>query len=97
MLKTRLTALALAATLSLSGLAPVMANETGKKHTTVTLGAATAAAILTHNKTAAWALGAGTVYSYTRYQREHNHNQRLKAYRRGYRAASTHRGRYATR
>ena len=81
----RLTSFLLLASFALSLLAaPAWANERGKRHTTVTLGAAAVAAMLLHHPRVATWLGVGAGYSYLRWQKEHAHNQRLKAYRHGY-------------
>ncbi|HEY3998403.1 MAG TPA: hypothetical protein VGO93_06030 [Candidatus Xenobia bacterium] len=75
------------AMLSGFGFSPAFANEAGKKHTTIDLGAAAAGLLLfTHHKTLGAAAGAAAVYSYSRYNREHQHNKRAAAYRRGYQA-----------
>jgi len=91
-----LTIIILLAALLLTAL-PSSANEQGKKHTTITLGAASVLSILTHHPTLGLLSGVGAAYSYTEYQREHNLHMRQAAYRQGYhkgqrdaRAATTH-------
>ena len=72
-------------------LAPIAASasEEGKRNTTIGLGAAAAALLITQkNKLPGALVGAGAVYSYTQYERDINNRhkrERRAAYRTGYR------------
>ncbi len=62
-----------------------LANEKGKKNTTIGTGAAAAVLLLTRHTTLGTLTGAAAVYSYSQYEREHERNLRARAYRQGYR------------
>ena len=70
------------------------ASEEGKRNTTLGLGAAAAALLLTQkNKLPGALAGAGAVYSYTQYQNDINRRhkrERLTAYRTGFRRGTTY-------
>jgi uncharacterized membrane protein YebE (DUF533 family) len=70
------------------------ASEEGKRNTTLGLGAAAAALLLTQkNKLPGALVGAGAVYAYTQYNNDINKRhkrERLSAYRSGYRRGATY-------
>jgi uncharacterized membrane protein YebE (DUF533 family) len=70
------------------------ASEEGKRNTTLGLGAAAAALLLTQkNKLPGALVGAGAVYSYTQYQNDINRRhkrERRTAYRSGFRSGTTY-------
>ena len=86
-----LVALALTALLAIAITAPLgaAASEEGRRNTTLGLGAASAALLLTQrNKLPGILVGAGAVYSYSQYLRDINHrhaHERAASYRTGFR------------
>src|SRR5438270_3626532 len=58
----------ISAGLGAAGALRAAASTNGRRNTTIVLGAATVGAALTHHKTAAILLGAGTAVSYVRYR-----------------------------
>ena len=73
------------------------ASEEGKRNTTIALGAASAALLLTQkNKLPGALVGAGAVYSYTQYEKDINRRHRRAAYHSGYRKGFSS-GRHAHR
>ena len=70
------------------------ASEEGKRNTTLGLGAAAAALLLTQkNKLPGAVVGAGAVYSYSQYQKDINRRhkrERLAAYHNGFHRGATY-------